>query len=233
MAAPIYLKRGARRGPTWREVVLVHAIARIVYDGLIDNVQASWVKLGLDGVRQLLQAGVNDVGGTLMDENISRAAGAAHGQQLDERDLDAVVQGIGRRLRRRTTNYLTPPTHQLDEMIDLVNQKKVDIAMSLITPTLERAQKVRFTRPYLYLHQALLYNRLTAAKDKITDPANQPEKLAGLKIGLLKSSTYVQYSKQNFPNADYVYYENMADVMNDVKQGKLFAAFSRAPHRPT
>ncbi|MCZ4587843.1 5-amino-6-(D-ribitylamino)uracil--L-tyrosine 4-hydroxyphenyl transferase CofH [Rhodococcus opacus] len=114
MAAPIYLKRGARRGPTWREVVLVHAIARIVYDGLIDNVQASWVKLGLDGVRQLLQAGVNDVGGTLMDENISRAAGAAHGQQLDERDLDAVVQGIGRRLRRRTTNYLTPPTHQLD-----------------------------------------------------------------------------------------------------------------------
>ncbi|MDJ0429174.1 hypothetical protein QNA19_24880, partial [Rhodococcus fascians] len=68
-------KRGARRGPTWREVVLVHAIARIVYDGLIDNVQASWVKLGLDGVRQLLQAGVNDVGGTLMDENISRAAG--------------------------------------------------------------------------------------------------------------------------------------------------------------
>ncbi|MFC9553906.1 5-amino-6-(D-ribitylamino)uracil--L-tyrosine 4-hydroxyphenyl transferase CofH [Rhodococcus sp. NPDC056960] len=114
MAAPIYLKRGARRGPTWREVVLVHAIARIVYDGLIDNVQASWVKLGLDGVRQLLQAGVNDVGGTLMDENISRAAGAAHGQQLDETDLDAVVQGIGRRLRRRTTNYLTPPTHQLD-----------------------------------------------------------------------------------------------------------------------
>ncbi|MDF2867424.1 MAG: extracellular solute-binding protein family 3 [Gammaproteobacteria bacterium] len=113
-----------------------------------------------------------------------------------------------------------------DEMIDLVNQKKVDIAMSLITPTLERAQKVRFTRPYLYLHQALLYNRLTAAKDKITDPANQPEKLAGLKMGLLKSSTYVQYSKQNFPNADYVYYENMADVMNDVKQGKLFAAFS-------
>ena len=105
MAAPIYLKRGARRGPTWREVVLVHAIARIVYDGLIDNVQASWVKLGLDGVRQLLQAGVNDVGGTLMDENISRAAGAAHGQQLDETNLEALVHGIGRRLRRRTTNY--------------------------------------------------------------------------------------------------------------------------------
>ena len=105
MAAPIYLKREARRGPTWREVVLVHAVARIAYSGLIDNVQASWVKLGLPGVRQLLQAGVNDVGGTLLDENISRAAGAAHGQRLDEDDLGALVEGLGRRLRRRTTTY--------------------------------------------------------------------------------------------------------------------------------
>jgi FO synthase len=105
MAAPIYLKRGARRGPTWREVVLVHAIARIMYQGLIDNIQASWVKLGLGGVRQLLQAGVNDVGGTLMDENISRAAGASHGQHVDENELGELVTGIGRRLRRRSTNY--------------------------------------------------------------------------------------------------------------------------------
>jgi FO synthase len=105
MAAPIYLKRGARRGPTWREVVLVHAIARITYRGLIDNIQASWVKLGLDGVRQLLQAGVNDVGGTLMDENISRAAGASHGQHVDEKELGELVTGIGRRLRRRSTSY--------------------------------------------------------------------------------------------------------------------------------
>ncbi|MDP9434775.1 MAG: 5-amino-6-(D-ribitylamino)uracil--L-tyrosine 4-hydroxyphenyl transferase CofH, partial [Actinomycetota bacterium] len=105
MAAPIYLKREARRGPTWREVVLVHAVARIAYSGLIDNVQASWVKIGLPGVRQLLQAGVNDVGGTLLDENISRAAGAAHGQRLDEDDLGPLVEGLGRRLRRRTTTY--------------------------------------------------------------------------------------------------------------------------------
>lgn len=105
MAAPIYLKRAARRGPTWREVVLVHAVARIAYHGLVDHIQASWVKIGLPGVRQLLQAGVDDVGGTLMDENISRAAGATHGQRVDEADLTAMVTGLGRRLRRRTTLY--------------------------------------------------------------------------------------------------------------------------------
>ena len=105
MAAPIYLKRASRRGPTWREVVLMHAVARIVYDGLIDNIQASWVKLGTHGAAQLLRAGVNDVGGTLMDENISRAAGAAHGQMLDETRLQALVEGMGRRLVRRTTLY--------------------------------------------------------------------------------------------------------------------------------
>ncbi len=105
MAAPIYLKREGRRGPTWREVLLLHAVARIAYHGLIDNVQASWVKLGLPGVGQLLLAGVNDVGGTLMDENISRAAGASHGQALSEDGLRELVDGLGRHLRRRTTGY--------------------------------------------------------------------------------------------------------------------------------
>jgi FO synthase len=105
MAAPIYLKRGARRGPTWREVVLMHAIARIFYAGLIDHVQASWVKLGASGSRQLLAAGVDDLGGTLMDENISRAAGASHGQAMDEEHLRDLVAGLGRTLRQRTTLY--------------------------------------------------------------------------------------------------------------------------------
>ena len=105
MAAPIYLQRKARRGPTWREVVLMHAVARIAYHGLIDNIQASWVKLGVDGVRQLLQAGVNDLGGTLVNENISRAAGAAHGQGLHEEDFRAIVEPIGRTLEQRTTLY--------------------------------------------------------------------------------------------------------------------------------
>jgi FO synthase len=105
MATPMYLKRAARRGPTWREVLLVHAVARIALHGLIDHVQASWVKLGASGARQLLQAGVDDLGGTLMDENISRAAGASHGQGLDEAGFRAIVEPLGRPLAQRTTLY--------------------------------------------------------------------------------------------------------------------------------
>ena len=105
MAAPIYLQRKARRGPTFREVVLMHAVGRIVYDGLIDNIQASWVKLGVAGVRQLLQSGVNDLGGTLMNESISRAAGAAHGQGMDAEGFAAVAEPLGRTLEQRTTLY--------------------------------------------------------------------------------------------------------------------------------
>jgi FO synthase len=105
MASPIYLKRAARRGPTWREVILMHAVGRIGYHGSIENVQASWVKLGVRGAQQLLQAGVNDLGGTLMDENISRAAGAAHGQGLHADDFAAIVEPLGRVLQQRTTGY--------------------------------------------------------------------------------------------------------------------------------
>ncbi|HEY3810439.1 MAG TPA: 5-amino-6-(D-ribitylamino)uracil--L-tyrosine 4-hydroxyphenyl transferase CofH [Acidimicrobiales bacterium] len=105
MAAPIYLQRKARRGPTWREVVLMHAVARLAYRGLIENIQASWVKLGADGARQLLMAGVNDLGGTLINENISRAAGASHGQGLDEDGFRAIVEPLGRTLEQRTTLY--------------------------------------------------------------------------------------------------------------------------------
>jgi 7,8-didemethyl-8-hydroxy-5-deazariboflavin synthase CofH subunit len=105
MATPMYLKRAARRGPTWREVLLVHAVARIALHGVIDHVQASWVKLGASGARQLLQAGVDDLGGTLMDENISRAAGASHGQGLDEAGFRAITEPLGRPLAQRTTLY--------------------------------------------------------------------------------------------------------------------------------
>jgi FO synthase len=105
MASPIYLQRKARRGPTFRENLLVHAVARIAYRGYIDNIQSGWVKIGFDSVRQLLQAGCNDLGGTLMDENISRAAGAAHGQGVTVDDFAAVVEPLGRRLEQRTTLY--------------------------------------------------------------------------------------------------------------------------------
>ncbi len=105
MASPIYLQRKARRGPTWREVVLMHAVGRLAYRGYIDNIQASWVKLGLGGARQLLQAGVNDLGGTLMDENISRAAGADHGTLATAGDFAALVEPLGRPLCQRSTLY--------------------------------------------------------------------------------------------------------------------------------
>ena len=105
MAAPMYLQRKSRRGPTFREALLMHAVARIAYRGLIDNIQVSWVKMGADGVRQALLAGVNDLGGTLMDENISRAAGASHGQLMEEAEFRAIVEPLGRRLEQRTTLY--------------------------------------------------------------------------------------------------------------------------------
>ena len=117
MAAPVYLKRGARRGPTWRESVLMHAVARIAYRGLVDNIQASWVKLGQDGARQLLAAGVNDLGGTLMDENISRAAGATHGQLATPAELRELASSAGRVARQRTTlvRHGRGCTHSHDE----------------------------------------------------------------------------------------------------------------------
>jgi len=105
MGSPIYLQQKSRRGPTMREVLLMHAVGRIAYRGWIDNVQVSWVKAGIDGARQALLAGCNDLGGTLMDENISRAAGASHGQELDDDDFRRIVEPLGRPLEQRTTLY--------------------------------------------------------------------------------------------------------------------------------
>jgi len=105
MATPIYLQHKARRGPTFREALLMHAVGRIAYHGSIDNIQVSWVKMGAAGAAQLLRAGANDLGGTLMDENISRAAGASHGQFMGEQEFAAVVEPLGRRLEQRTTLY--------------------------------------------------------------------------------------------------------------------------------
>jgi 7,8-didemethyl-8-hydroxy-5-deazariboflavin synthase CofH subunit/7,8-didemethyl-8-hydroxy-5-deazariboflavin synthase CofG subunit len=105
MATPIYLQRKARPGPTFREMLLMHAVGRIAYRGAIDNIQVSWVKAGIGGARQALLAGCNDLGGTLMDENISRAAGASHGQELDEAEFREIVEPLGRTLEQRTTLY--------------------------------------------------------------------------------------------------------------------------------
>ena len=105
MASPIYLQHKSRRGPTFRETVLMHSIARIAYHGLIDNIQVSWTKIGKAGAAQLLQAGCNDLGGTLMNENISRAAGASHGQEMTEDSFREIVEPLGRTLRQRSTLY--------------------------------------------------------------------------------------------------------------------------------
>ncbi len=105
MATPLYLQKRSRRGPTFRETLLMHAVGRIAYRGSIDNIQISWVKMGAEGVRQILRAGVNDLGGTLMDENISRAAGASHGQMMDAERFAAIVEPLGRTLAQRTTLY--------------------------------------------------------------------------------------------------------------------------------
>ncbi|MFK8023575.1 MAG: 5-amino-6-(D-ribitylamino)uracil--L-tyrosine 4-hydroxyphenyl transferase CofH [Ilumatobacter sp.] len=105
MASPIYLQRKARRGPTFRENLLVHAVARLAYGELIPNVQASWVKIGLAGTAQMMNAGCNDLGGTLMDENISRAAGASHGQAMTGDKFAEFAETLGRPLAQRTTNY--------------------------------------------------------------------------------------------------------------------------------
>ena len=110
MGAPIYLRGAARPGPTWDEVVLVHSVARIAFDGLIDNIQASWVKLGLEAGLTLLTAGANDLGGTLMDEYISAAAGASHGSMMGAEDFTFAIESIGRVPQRRTTLYRPAPT---------------------------------------------------------------------------------------------------------------------------
>jgi len=108
MASPIYLQRKARRGPTFRETLLMHAIARIAYHGLIDNIQISWTKVGKLGAVQMLRSGCNDMGGTLMDENISRASGASHGQGMTEQTFREFVEPLGRTLRQRSTLYKEP-----------------------------------------------------------------------------------------------------------------------------
>jgi FO synthase len=105
MEAPIYYKGRARRGPTWRESVLMHAVARLVLHPLIPNVQVSWVKMGIAGVKACLQAGANDLGGTLMNESISRAAGATHGQELSPEAMDDLIESLGRKAEQRTTLY--------------------------------------------------------------------------------------------------------------------------------
>ena len=109
MEAPMYLKGKSRAGPSFREAILMHAIARIVFHGLIDNIQTSWVKMGQEGVQACLNAGANDIGGTLMNESITRAAGADHGQEWSAAAMEEALQEMQRTPRMRTTSYQDAP----------------------------------------------------------------------------------------------------------------------------
>lgn len=105
MEAPIYRRGLARRGPTWREAVLMHAIARLVLHPVISNIQTSWVKMGTEGALACLDAGANDLGGTLMNESITRAAGTVHGQELSPDSMETLITSINRTPSQRTTLY--------------------------------------------------------------------------------------------------------------------------------
>ena len=127
MEAPLYLKGRARRGPTFREAILVHAVARLALHPHIANIQASWVKLGHEGVIAALNAGCNDLGGTLMNESITRAAGAAHGQETSPQRMIAMIEAAGRTPRQRTTTYgdvtreIVERGRAAGELTDIVN----------------------------------------------------------------------------------------------------------------
>jgi FO synthase len=108
MGAPLYLQGQSRKGPTFAETVKMHAVGRIALHGYIDNIQASWVKIGVEGSQICLESGANDLGGTLMNETISRSAGASHGQEMTPEELEGVILGIGRTPRLRNTLYGEP-----------------------------------------------------------------------------------------------------------------------------
>jgi FO synthase len=108
MEAPLWRKGRTRSGPSFREAVLMHAVPRLVLNPFIRNIQTSWVKMGAAGAAVCLDAGANDLGGTLMNESITRAAGGVHGQVLDAAQLEALARSIGRTPRQRTTLYGNP-----------------------------------------------------------------------------------------------------------------------------
>ena len=109
MEAPMYLKGKSRRGPSFREAILMHSVSRIAFKGLINNIQTSWVKMGQEGVQACLNAGANDIGGTLMNESITRAAGADHGQEWHPQGIEETIISMGRKPKMRTTSYDEAP----------------------------------------------------------------------------------------------------------------------------
>jgi FO synthase len=140
MEAPMYLKGRARPGPTFGEFLLMHAVSRLALHPWITNVQVSWVKAGPDGVSAAFRAGVNDLGGTLMNESISRAAGASFGQEMPPERMEAMIRSAGRVPRQRTTLYeetdpartaasfgAPPPAAPLNPPVDTSGLRRPDV----------------------------------------------------------------------------------------------------------
>ncbi len=129
MEAPMYLKGKSRRGPSYREAILMHAVPRLVFNGCIDNIQTSWVKMGEFGALQALNAGANDLGGTLMNESITRAAGSEHGQEWHPSAIEEQILRWQRTPRMRNTRYQDAPASQRDRAMtaaDLIPVENLD-----------------------------------------------------------------------------------------------------------
>ncbi|NTF10535.1 5-amino-6-(D-ribitylamino)uracil--L-tyrosine 4-hydroxyphenyl transferase CofH [Agrobacterium rubi] len=116
--APIFLRNGSRPGPTFREAVLMHAVGRLVLHPHIPHIQTSWVKMGVEGATVCLRSGADDLGGTLMNESITRAAGAVHGQEFTADRMEALIEGLRRNPRHRTTLYDTAPADRRDAALN-------------------------------------------------------------------------------------------------------------------
>ena len=128
--APIYLAGVARPGPTVRENRAVHAVARLLLHGRIRNVQTSWVKLGDAGTQTVLQGGANDLGGTLMEETISRMAGSENGSLKTIAELEAIAAAIGRPARQRTTEYGTPSEERMATARSEGGRRALDLSIT-------------------------------------------------------------------------------------------------------
>ena len=137
MEAPVYRRGGARRGPTFREAVLMHAVARLVLHPVLTNIQVSWVKMGEAGVAACLAAGANDLGGTLMNETISHAAGTRHGQEMAPQAMDDLIRACGRLPAQRTTLYGSPAPARV--------QQSYEAAALAALPTLALPLRRRLT----------------------------------------------------------------------------------------
>ncbi len=161
MEAPMFLQGRARRGPTFGETLLVHAVARLALHPEITNIQASWVKLGPDGVRQVLRAGVNDLGGTLMNESISRAAGSEWGQELPPEEMESLIRAAGRSPRQRTTTYGVPPAEQVRRSFG---------AAPLLPPLNPPVRQAGLTAPSRLHRPAALAGSVVGAGDSVTVP---------------------------------------------------------------